>query len=474
MKSANRSFSAWLLILILLSVILRFFMVLASAPIYNPSSDAPEYIDLSKKITKCDLSGDNGARMPGYPLFLTLVGIHPSRIRVMQMMLGILTTMLVFLITWQITRHGFFSFVAGSFYGFNLSQIAFESMMLSETLSTFLVMASIALFLFVWKNHFHHGNKNLLLLGAGSFAALAGFTRPIYAILPFLLIVAGYVVFNPKVLESNSEMSRASLFKSQAFKMRFKKLVNGLIPIAAALSPAVILIGGWSLFNYLRLDYFGPSTLLGFNLTNHSGGFIEYAPDRYEEIRDIYVKARRARIAKAGTHSMTIWRAYPEMMRKTGLQFPELSKKLARMSVGLFAHYPLLYAKSAIKSWIQFWNEMSFRYWVGAGNQKTGETIGVLWRFEKIVLVFFNFLFLLIAASSLIAFLLKRKKSWLMNSSSVALAILIILFSIIQALLENGENARYSLQMKPLVAIVVFTTFQKIFISKDRLKTNEV
>ena len=79
----------------------------------------------------------------------------------------------------------------------------------------------------------------------------------------------------------------------------------------------------------------------------------------------------------------------------------------------------------------------------------------------------------MIVVSELFVFLVKRKKSWLMNSSSVALAILIILFSIIQALLENGENARYSLQMKPLVAVVVFTAFQKIFISKDGLNTNE-
>ena len=79
---------------------------------------------------------------------------------------------------------------------------------------------------------------------------------------------------------------------------------------------------------------------------HRSGGFIENAPEEYSFIKEIYLKYRTQRIEEISTHSMVIWRAYPEMLQRTGLSYPELSKVLVKMSVATFLNEPARYFHS--------------------------------------------------------------------------------------------------------------------------------
>lgn len=229
--------------------------------------------------------------------------------------------------------------------------------------------------------------------------------------------------------------------------------------------PVIFFIGGWSFYNYQRLAYFGITTLTGYNLTNHSGAFIEYAPEKYNVIAKIYLANREVQIANTDSHSMTIWRTIPEMMEKTGYSYTQLSRGLTRMSIRLFLTHPFLYGWSVLQSWILFWNEPGWWVWQNAHNEITGRVLGYLWRAEKYLLVTLNLIFLISVSYLFITKIIIKKKYPKTPLSILALVIIILTCSILQALVEYGENARYSMQVKPfviLVVMLVLTSCQKI------------
>ena len=128
--------------------------------------------------------------------------------------------------------------------------------------------------------------------------------------------------------------------------------------------------------------------------------FIELAPEKYATIKEIYLRQREEKVAESGWQTMTIWRAYPEMLRATGLSYPELSQELTRMSVGLFLSHPGLYAESVARAWVSFWRAPI--YWLPDKLQPAaiGSVLEFVWFMERLLLVGINFLFLVISAAS--------------------------------------------------------------------------
>ena len=112
---------------------------------------------------------------------------------------------------------------------------------------------------------------------------------------------------------------------------------------------------GWAAVVYVKVGHFTMSTQSGLSLVNHSIFFIEDAPARYAQVRDILLEYRAKRIAEVGHPGNTMWSALPAIREATGWSLPEASRELQKMSVQMFLQHPLRYAISVASAWLEFW-----------------------------------------------------------------------------------------------------------------------
>ena len=79
--------------------------------VYGPVaySDTPSYRRLAEAVLN-GFQRYDGTRTPGYPIFLALVG-GDQQVYIVQLMLGFLTTLLLFWIGWRLTQN---AWVAGA------------------------------------------------------------------------------------------------------------------------------------------------------------------------------------------------------------------------------------------------------------------------------------------------------------------------------------------------------------------------
>jgi hypothetical protein len=464
----RRSTWTWLAGLLALCAALRLFLLLATDPILSP--DSRSYMQLAQQIAAADLSADSGLRTPIYPLFLALLANDSALVRLVQMGLGLALTALMFWLGRRMTGSDVAAAAVGAGYGLSFSQIFFESNVLTETLTTFGVTLSvIALLLaFAWLDEERLPFTWVATLGIMS--AVTALVRPTFVFLPVLL--AGMLLLKLRMCRSSQRMCRSST-----------PAHRGAWLLVLALLPAIIVVGGWSAFNYTRFGYFGPSTITGFTLTDHSIGFIEYAPDRYAVIRDTYLDLRR----QYGIQYVSVWLGVEPIKEKLGLTTSQLSRELTRMSLELFARQPLQYARSVWITWVQFWNAYGGYHgvvaWPGARSPALALLLGYLFRAMKYLYILFNALFLAWAgAAALVLVCLRacpersegrrplpqrssptdgdlRRFGWVTVSLLVMTAVILITSLLSSAMqgggLTAGGSNRYAMPVQPLLVCVV-------------------
>ncbi len=443
----------WLVPVLVASVLLRAVIVATSAVQTTP--DSPGYAALADNLLRRHLADDPGERTPIYPLFLALFGLHLPLIRLAQMALGIGITAALFWLAWRVTRNARIAALVAACYGLGITAVLHEDAILTETLATALLVALAFLIYQVERASAQYGSVTgdspvaagfpacrrisqakayaTRTCALGTVAGLIGLTRPLYAFLPVVLIL-------PFVL-------------MRRFGGTWRAIASG---ICLTLLPAFLLLGGWSAYNAARFDTFAPTVLTGYNLSNHSGGFIEDAPERDALLRDIYLKYRAETIAETGSHVTTIWAARPEMLARTGLTNAQLSQALASLSLRLFVHQPVRYAESVAGSWLRFWNSPGDWRWQGADNTVVGSIVGALWMAQRCGLIVVNALFLLLMTGAVCS---RRLRAWWQPSPLlVTLCAVVWATSVVQALLESGSNTRFGVPTQPLVVFVVIVS----------------
>jgi 4-amino-4-deoxy-L-arabinose transferase-like glycosyltransferase len=357
-----------------------------------------------------------------------LSGMNDHVVWEIQMSLGIAISILLYLIAFRQTGNKLLSFIIGLSYSISFQLLFFEAVILSETLTTFLLILSLWLLLVAYDK------KNIgLYVLTGSIMGLSALTRPIFLFVSPL--VAVFLFFKLKIdQEATSDILR---------------VVGGL------LIPVIILIGGWSLFNKGKVDYFGITTLVGYNLTNHSGAFMENAPPEYSILRDIYLQHRGA-----GSQVAIIWQAIPDMQQATGLTFSELSRVLTKMSVQMFIENPRAYLMNVFKAWNDFWKPVFWYTDYGLIRSVfLRKTITTLVIFEESLFTHLNSIFLLVSVWTIVNTLLKPKK---LDFNLLFISIILIA-SIMQAFLEFGENSRYAIPFLPLLLLEATTWLYYLF-----------
>jgi hypothetical protein len=190
----------------------------------------------------------------------------------------------------------------------------------------------------------------------------------------------------------------------------------------------------------------------GYSLVQHTGAFFELLPEDPRGIRDTYLEYRDARILERGTQTNTIWDAIPALTEASGLSFFDLSREMKELSVQLIKAHPDLYLKSVVAGWISFWKAPV--YWDPSMMQSSSRgLISAMALFGRWVSIASNVLFLMF--SILLVFWSRLRRILFKEKVIGPIFGLIWLTSIVQTLVDHGDNPRFLMPMQMLVLFLV-------------------
>lgn len=422
---------AWLAIIGTLSVIERVLLYLFYRPVaYN---DTASYRRLAEAILPISLRHDwtsyDGTRMPGYPVFLALLG-PDERVYAAQLALGFLTTLLFFYIGWRVSGKGWFGALAALAHTLNLQQLFFEANLITESLATFFIAASLAgIAWLLFSGHKQPFWQTLLMaLASVVTGGLAALTRPLYVFLPFwaaFFLLAFWRTVAPKVRWSAA--------------------------LAAGLA-GLLIIAAWVNFIHQRFGMWSVTTMSGYHLVQHTGLFFEYVPDEYAAIRDTYIQYRQARVAVTGAPGNAIWDAIPALQEVSGLGFIPLSNLLAKISIQLILEHPDLYLRSLLQGWLWFWKAPVYWSPEAFTNPSISMALAGMVSVARGGMVVANVAFIF---GSLALVSKKVRPSLKMNAFLWFATVTVWLTSILQTLLDHGDNPRFLVPMQSLIVFLV-------------------
>jgi len=460
----------WLGIVFLVASLERLLTIFLYQPV--SFSDTPSYRRLAGTVLQ-GFANYDGTRTPGYPVFLALVGSDQT-VWYVQLILGLLTTLLLFYIGWKLTGKPWFGGLIALAHTLNLGQLFFESDLLTESLTTFLVVVSIAGVLYWFLNP---GKRSIwLVFSLGLVSTLALFVRPLFIYLPFLTLLVLWLAPRPKMQIAEPNNQAAVVEKRSPLHLGHFPWFSSLI----FLVPVLVLLGGWVSFIHARFGDWSLTTMTGYHLVQHTGNFFEYVPDEYATLRDIYIKYRDAHIAEYGTQTNTIWEAIPEMSEVTGFSFYSLSRVLARISIQLILRHPLLYLQSVATGWWMFWRTAV--YWSADALRFSwmAGTIQTAILAERAVLFLTNLVFIIASlafsiSESLAAIRYDPSRRILHFKDQVGrtfawfLLATIWIASVLQTLLDHGDNPRFLVPLQSLVVLWVAIFIFKITLNRRSL-----
>ncbi len=422
----------WLLLLLLAGSVLRLGLWAVYEPVAYP--DTGSYMRPAQNILARDFSTYDGRRPPGYPLVLAIAGLSPNRAWAIQSLMGLATSVLLFYVTFALTRRPGFAALVGMTYNLNLSQLFFEANLISESTATFAITGVAALLLVSY--HRLRAKRRvwpwLLLLGL--FAAFATLARPQFIFLPLLIAtLIGYASHTWAGTRGWRSAGRIGLV-----------FLTSFVPIL-----------GWCWFNYATVGFFTLSTQTGMSLMDHTLAFIELAPDRYATIRDIYLRHRDEERARTGRHNVS-WEGLPDAIAATGLSMPALSMELERMSIEMFVRHPLRYASGVVQAWVDFWPAPMYWRPELLRLPSVGRFIRLAWRLEQPMVRLANAIFVGLVALVMMSPGLRQRVRW--DLGLTTLTAIVLLTSLVQAMANWSENARYAISVEPLVILIVLST----------------
>jgi hypothetical protein len=413
-----------LLILLLACVAVRAALWLVYTPATH--SDTTDYRNFATMILAMDFTTFLGARTPAYPILLALCAKNDFAVWGVQSLLGVAISLMLYRIGRLRTGSARIGLALGLLYTFSLNLLFFEATILTECLATFFIVLSLLIYLELADAGRPRASA-LLGLAAGLATSLLWLTRPLFLFVPFELLLFAWV--------QGRRARRRGLYGM---------LASFFVPVAA-------LYVGWCSFVHHHTGAFKPVTLTGLTLTQHTGGFMELAPEKYHVVRDIYLKHREHQFQVRGSHSMTIWDAEFDMMDSTGLGYAQLSDYLLGMSLEMIAQHPLLYLKSVASSWLHFWLPVNYYELSHVRWRPVALLLQIVWRAEKIVMIPLNALFLLLSARALYRAVRARD---LFDFDTMVIA-LVLATSVVQALMEYGHNDRFAAPIYPLIYYVI-------------------
>jgi hypothetical protein len=458
---------AWLGGSLAAAILVRLVLWMIYSPVHY--SDTSSYRRLAESVLE-GFAHYDGTRTPGYPAFLALVG-PDTRVWVVQMALGGVVSLILFYLGWRISGRSWFGALLAVVHSINLGQLFFEANLLTETLTTFLLTAAFAGVYILLRQVSRPPWGVSAAIGLA--VSLALLTRPLFIYLP--VWVGLFIVLGATTSGVNH--------RGCAWKTRLGRLVSFSLPV-------LLLVGGWALFIHQRFGDWGLTTMTGYHLVQHTGSYFEYVPDEYAALRDTYIQYRDAKIEATGTQTNAIWDAIPELCRVSRLNFYQLSRTLTRISIQLIREHPDLFLENVAEGWWMFWRAPVYWSATALRAPKLVEVIDALVAIGRTLLISVNAIFVIgsllwAAVCYLPARLIDRLPAMfhrlrdafrlgdgpsrfaLSNHHFMLfLASSIWITSILQSLLDHGDNPRFLLPLQSVVVVWVAWFMLKIWIPR--------
>lgn len=408
--------------LIVISILAR----LVFASVYTPKAfpETNNYLRLARQFTSGDFTGYLGKNAPIYSFMIIACGFNLKVLAAFQQLLGLGIAVLLFLIFSRLSASDWIGLLAGLSYALNPSQLLFESAFLPETTCTFLVTLIAFLFLNMVKKDRKPPWWRYAFLGFLSGVCLL--TRPHYQFLPPLLLI--FFIYDLR-----------------------RKATPWLVKSISLVFPVIILLGVWLGFQYARVGRASTTTHLGVTLMYHPFNFIEYAPDRFSNVREVLLKVRGDYMRRKGDTYGAVEYAIPELMEKTGLSYAELDRLYLSMAVATIMEKPGLYGANLVRALARFFKPSWYSRQFGirgvmAGKRMISKVIAAGYTAVHLALVTIFVLFPLL----MVLFKKFRVREF------VSIEVLFIYVSVwtaaaVQAVLVLGENNRFRVSVEPLL-----------------------
>lgn len=396
---------------------------------YSIFPDSEAYIELGQRLSGLDLNNYSGKRTPGYPAIIALLNSNLTFVKIFQLLLGIISTFLLFDLVKRETQSNFVGFLAAVFTTSFVHFVFFEVAILTETVSLFLLLLSF--WLIKTKECLSVEVKNVYIIILSIVFAYLFLTRPMFIYLP----IGFFLYFLVKNLRVNIK------------KALIKSTFILLFPLISFYS--------WSSLNEKNIGVFGSTYFLGFNLTQTATPFFELVPDEKKEIRDILLKHRDS-IAKLPNKNiaMSIWAAHDELLQQTKLTPPQLSKNLGEISIDLFKEHPNLYLRQVTISWLHFWKESILWKPAQIKSSLLKNILMGLWLYiQQWAAIGLSVLFIYFSLKHLFRFMKHGLKKFDFN---LFIILIVLSGSIAQAMITYGSNDRFSFPYFPLIIYIVF------------------
>ena len=414
------------------ALFMRILVLLQYGPV--AANDTPGYERMAAMMQTGDYSEYDAWRTPGYPLFLNAMGGNATIVMLAQVALGIATTVLIISVLCKTTGNFLLAACYGIFMGTAFNIVFIDSYLLTESVASFLFTAIISV---VILDTFKQRRVTWIYpFCAGVITAYLVITRPQYiALIPVMalwLILQKYV--------SNQQAIAYRLFAY----------------LFAACTPVIALV----IFNYALLGKPLLSTTIGYNITQHTLPFIESAgnADRLGiipemiELRDSYWQYAQ----DLGDNRAFIPRPHIDGTRK------DSSDYYMQLSIEAIKNHPFKYIVSVANAWMRFWR-VSLLYDADYVRSQVLDTaVSRIWLIQKLAWLTLNIAFILSAALMIPSIFRYRTISWY-----ECITVMILAVSVLQALVEYGDNSRYAIPVQPAVG---FIAVYSIFIA-DRKRT---
>ena len=390
--------------------------------------DSYDYLALADTITNFDWSNYDGKRTPGFPIFISLFGGNLTVLIGFQIILGVLTTVLLFNITRHITKTTNLAFWTAIIYTSFVNVVLFDFAVLTENISAFVLLLTI--WHIIKSNLFNHqaSIKHYILL-----SLLFGW---LYMIRPFFIYIpVGFALF----------------FIVKQFKTDLKySLIKSLITLSVPLLSYVL----WNNYNLKTIGHFTNTQYFGINLAQTATPFFEKAVTNDTLIKTILVKHRDSlKQYNPDRIAMSVWFAHQELLDKTKLTEVELSHRLSLISKDLFKKHPELYLKQVGISWLLFWGNKSSFYWNNTKVKNSYFRLGIIatWLYlQRYLLLIINVFFIIFSFKKIYLFFKNKCTNYDVNLFIICI---VLSASLAQALVAFGNNSRFCY---PYFALIVY------------------
>jgi 4-amino-4-deoxy-L-arabinose transferase-like glycosyltransferase len=355
-------------------------------------NDSYDYIEYAESIKNFSMISPDAIRTPTYPaLIITsqlLFGENYYSIVIFQSILGAFSLLLIASIFGKENKNAIF---ISALIFLAMSQFSFTDLnILTESAATFFLLLFIRFLYYIIEKNFHF-----------------------HQLILFCILIAIIILLRPQYL---------FVFTCLGIFLIYKKYSN----IGYYILLTILIISlSYSSFNYHYNNYFGLTSLIGFNLINHTGNYVEKYNHKNSMFIDLYIETRDIRSSNGLANEMTIWPVLRILEQKEGFDRIEFSKFLTDLSFSLIINYPMDYTKSVSRAFILalYYKDMNLNPEV-----KKFLIPSIL----NSIIYFFGFIILLLTMS---------KKSILLK----VLAIIFLSNFLISISIDVGENFRYIL-----------------------------